>query len=123
VPGASQEVTNTSLAFEAMFGELAIKVVFHDSEGLIDLSLLRVNERKLDFTLVVHQLESMYHFASRGMGIELWYTDKDVDLLRIKDTPGLEYACQDWRDQLNNSRPGKKHVRSMLLQVNETAGT
>jgi hypothetical protein len=118
-------VTSTSLAFESVFGELAIKVVFHKAslvEGQ-DISLLRVNERKLDFSLVVHQLEVMHQFRSRGVALELWYVDRDGDELRITDTPGLVYACEDWREQIQSglaSSTMKKGVcRSMRLYINE----
>jgi hypothetical protein len=119
-------IASTSLAYESMFGDLAIKAVFHKAslaEGL-DVSLLRVNERKLDFSLVVHQLEAMHQFQSRGVAIELWYVDDDGDQLRITDTPGLVYACQDWRAQLHKTgrdRQSKQGVcRSLCLYINET---
>jgi hypothetical protein len=124
VPTAT--IASTSLAYESMFGDLAIKAVFHKAslaEGL-DVSLLRVNERKLDFSLVVHQLEALHQFQSRGVAIELWYVDHDGDQLRITDTPGLVYACQDWRSQLHNTgrdRQSKQGVcRSLRLYINET---
>jgi hypothetical protein len=119
---------NTSLAYQTVFGELAIKCELKSGEmaavpvaspadrsaeastlvagaGVIkmetvDVSLVRIDEQRPDFGEVERQLESIYNFSKRGVEPELWYTDADGDTLRLHDSLGLQYAVEDWRFHL-----------------------
>ena len=116
----------TSLAFVFLYDELAIKIVAHNSIynptgcDRVDISLVHVNERDPDFAAVARQLEAIHRFKDRGLGVELWYTDRDGDQLRITDWAGLVYACEDWRYQVNRREWFFK--RSMRIYINETVG-
>ncbi len=100
--------TITSLAFQAVFGELAIKCSYSEDDDLKgDIALVRVDEDRIDFDRLAEQLESFYGFAKRGLEVEVTYTDEEGDKVRIRDTESLTYACRDWRRQLrrkSNSR-------------------
>ena len=100
--------SNTSLAYQAVFGELAIKCSYSEDDDLKgDIALVRVDEDRIDFDRLAEQLESFYGFAKRGLEVEVTYTDEEGDKVRIRDTESLTYACSDWRRQLRRKNNGR----------------
>ncbi|ELR18161.1 uncharacterized protein ACA1_368930 [Acanthamoeba castellanii str. Neff] len=109
---ASALPTITSLAFHAVFGELAVKCSYSEDDDLEgDIALVRLDEDRIDFDRLAEQLESFYGFAKRGLEVEVTYTDKEGDKVRIRDTESLTYACRDWRRQLRNRKNNGRSLR------------